>query len=210
MTELSETAHELTHTHKRRTTTEDGDVWGDEPALLDILAGCVASDSGRGSASGVARTGSPVDLGALDLWAEITRIIDTCWPGNGDPAYVRVPATIKLNAWVVHTTDPVAEGALLDLCRQWVARIRETIEPTRRMPLAGVECPVCGWDRFPVEQDGEWVYRPTLVAYPEAQPVRVECTYPDCPTTEDNPNTWAGRDVTDTFLKHVTVESVVM
>lgn len=204
MTQLSETAHELTHQHTRRTTTEDGDVYGVEPPLLDILRDCVAS-SGSGRGGGASnRTASPADLGALDLLEEITRIVDTCWPGNGDPAYVRVPTTSKLNAWVVHTTDPVAEGVLLDLCQRWVSRIREHIEPTKRRPIPNVACPACGWDRTVTEDDDGFTYRPALVAYPEAQPPRVVCTVESCS------GEWAGADIAGTFLKSVTVESVVM
>lgn len=198
MTLLSEAAALLTREHPRMTVTGDGEtVYATEPALLDLLAGCTASDTGRGTAAGVARTGSPVDLGALDLLTEITRTIDAHWPGAGDKAHVRVPHTRKLNAWVTATADPMAEADLYVLVQSWVHRIRELIEPTKRVPVPGVACPTCGWERTATEQDGEWTYRPALVAYPAEQPVRVVCTVETCSAE------WTGPDVATTFMPTV-------
>lgn len=179
MSELVETAGLLTREHTRRTTTEDGEVYGTEPALLDILRGLVTpSGAGNGGSDGGGSGGGsrpPISLDALDLWQSITRIVDTCWPGNGDAAYVRVPLAIKLNAWVVHTTDPAAEATLLTLCRRWVVQIREAIEPSKRMPLTGA-CPVC--DKTHVElidEEGLAKYKTALWAYPDAVPVYAQC-----------------------------------
>lgn len=204
MTLLSETAHVLTHVHKRRTVTEDGDVWGDEPALLDLLAGCVASTTSS-RAGGGGGAGAPVDLGALDLWAEITETIDTNWPHRGDHAYVRVPATGKLTAWVNTTLDPVVEENLFVLVQSWVHRIREHLEPSKRVRLPNVTCPLCGWDRTVTEDDaGEFTYRPALVAHPDENPVRVVCTVDSCA------GEWSGPEVVDTFAPGVTRESTVV
>lgn len=205
MTLLSETAHVLTHTHKRHTVTEHGDVWGDEPALLVTLAECVTNPSSNGGAGGnTTRAGLPINADALVLLTRIQDVVDTCWPGNGDPAYVRVPLHVKLNAWVVHTTDPVAEGVLLDLCQRWTAQVRELLEPTRKVPVPGVACPTCGWDKTYREDDGEFIPAPALVAYPEMVPVRVVCTVESCGAE------WSGPAVTDTFMAPVTVDSDFM
>lgn len=198
MTLLSETAHELTHTHVRRTVTEDGPVYGDEPPLLQILAEAVGASS-QVKAGGTSKTGVPIDLGALDLWENIRRTIDQCWPGAGDPAYVRVPSHVKLNAWVSVTTDPVAEAVLLDLCTRWVGQIREHLEPTKRVPLGGVACPVCGWDRTVTEGEDGFTYRPALVAFPDEQPIRVACTVEACGRE------WCGAQVVDTFAHRLSV-----
>lgn len=46
MTELVETAGSLTRERPHRTITEDGDVYGEEPALLDILRDIVTGHEG--------------------------------------------------------------------------------------------------------------------------------------------------------------------
>ena len=155
----------LCREHTRRSTTPEGDVYGVETALLVQLTQAVASDRGRGSVAGRSVTGSPVDLGALTLLQDITRTVDEAWPYRGDPGMVRVPVWHRLTAWAANTLDPVDVAELTEQAGQWVDQIRRHLEPPIKVTLNGA-CPDCGHTHVvTIDDDGQAIHNPTLVAH---------------------------------------------
>lgn len=151
---------------------------GLEEALLVTLANAVASSSGKGSASGVSRTGSPVDLGAMVLLDRIGAVIEANNPTPHDPIARCRPLPRRLVRWTETIAgDPTEEDILLQYCLDWEAEIRAHLEPAKEIPLRGVACLKCGVSEvMEVAPDGERTRRPILTAYASEDPIRVECT----------------------------------
>lgn len=190
MTLLAETIHVLTRTHIRRTTNTEGEtIYGEEPALLDILEDCVASTTGSKAGGGGGR-GTPVDLGALDLAAEIKRTTQEHWPVQG---VLKAPLRLRVNAWYANTHDPNEALTMLDTASRWEDQIREMIEPTRKFPLPDVACPLCKHTETLTELDGERTYKPILMAYPSQGETKVVCTSSECS------GEWRNEEIEDTF-----------
>lgn len=155
----------------------DGVRSGMEEALLVTLERAVASTGGKGSASGVSRTGSPVDLGALSLLDEIVAVLRDNVPGAETPRVRALPVARRLILWTESAAGQEdAELVLLDYCHTWEAAIRRHLEPPKEIPLKGVTCPVCKSATVAVQDpDGDRVIRPILTAYASESPVRVGC-----------------------------------
>ena len=190
---LRDVIHVLTKPHLRRTTNTEGEtIYGEEPALLDILEDCVASDSGKGSASGVARTGSPVDLGALDLVQEVKRATQEHWPVQG---LLKAPLRLRVNAWYANTHEPNEALRMYETVFRWAEQIREMIEPTKKVQMRGVTCTECHCTH--VEKPGEdgVTYSPAITVYPDANPVYATCGV--CA------HEWSGKEIHELAAKGV-------
>lgn len=155
----------------------DGPRAGMEEALLVTLERAVASTGGKGSAAGVSRTGSPVDLGALDLLDEIISVLREHVPNADLPRVRALPVARRLILWTEATAGQEdAELELLDYCYGWERAIRRHLEPPKEIPLKGVACLECKKDSVVVlDPDGGRVNRPILTAYASQTPVRVTC-----------------------------------
>lgn len=156
----------------------DGPRAGTEEALLVTLERAVASTGGKGSASGVSRTGSPVDLGALGLLESITQVLRVNVPGAAEPWVRALPVPRRLIRWAEAAAgQEKEENALLDYCIGWERDIRRYLEPPKEIPLRGVRCPECRKDIVEVlDADGGRVMCPILTAYASESPVRVGCS----------------------------------
>lgn len=154
---------------------------GLEEALLVTLANAVASSSGKGSASGVSRTGSPVDLGAMVLLDRIGAVIEENNPTPHDPIARCRPLPRRLVRWTESIAgDPTEEDILLQYCIDWETEIRAHLEPAKEIPLRGVACLKCGVSEvMEIAPDGERTRRPILTAYASEDPIRVQCTVCD-------------------------------
>lgn len=169
---LSIAAAELTRGHKR---TKDGHT-GIEPALLLMLEQAIASDSGRGTAAGVSRTGSPLDVGALHLWDSISMVVAEHWPGHGVLAKHKTHLIDRLIEWVQAVAGTDSEVHLLEMCRWWASQIRQHLEPVNPVPLRNTACIKCKAVTIPtLDEDGCTVLKPALLAHTRAAPMSVEC-----------------------------------
>lgn len=169
---LSLAAAELTRGHKR---TKDGHT-GIEPPLLQMLEEAIASDSGRGTAAGVSRTGSPLNVGALHLWDSISAVVAEHWPGHGVLAQHKTPLIDRLTEWVQEVAGTDSELHLLEMCTWWAAQIRQQLEPVHPVPLRGTACLKCKAVTIPVQdEEGGTVLQPALLAHAHETPVMVEC-----------------------------------
>lgn len=178
---LSVAAEQLTRGHKH---TKGGHT-GVEPALLDMLEEAIASDSGRGTAAGVSRTGSPLNVGALHLWDSISTVVAEHWPGHGVLARHGTPLVQRLTEWVQEVAGTDSEPHLLEMCLWWAAQIRQQLEPVHPVPLRNTACLQCKAVTIPTQdEDGGTVLQPALLAHAHAAPVMVECI--GCGTT------WSG------------------
>lgn len=169
---LSVAAVTLTKGHKR---TQGGHT-GIEPALLTMLEEAIASDSGRGTAAGVSRTGSPLNVGALHLWDSIGMVVAEHWPGHGVLARHKTPLVDRLIAWVEEVAGTDSEPHLLEMCEYWIAQIRQQLDPVHPVPLRGTGCLQCKAVTIPTQdEDGCTVMQPALLAYAHQTPVIVVC-----------------------------------
>lgn len=169
---LRDVIHVLTRPHLRRTTNTEGEtIYGEEPALLDILEDCVASTTGSKAGGGGGR-GTPVDLGALDLAAEIKRTTQEHWPVQG---VLKAPLRLRVNAWYANTHEPNEALRMYETVFRWESQIREMIEPTKKVAMRGVTCTQCQCTH--VEKPGEdgVTYSPAITVYPDAVPVYATC-----------------------------------
>lgn len=178
---LSVATEQLTRGHKH---TKDGHT-GIEPPLLQMLEQAIASDSGRGTAAGVSRTGSPLNVGALHLWDSISTVVAEHWPGHGVLAMHKTPLIDRLIAWVQEVAGTDSEPHLLEMCQWWAGQIRQQLEPVNPVPLRNTACLQCKAVTIPTQdEDGGTVLQPALLAHAHAAPVVVECI--GCGTT------WSG------------------
>lgn len=172
---LSQAIHELTQTHPRK----HGELAGVEPGLLHLLERAIASSSGRGSAAGAARTGSPVDVSALTLWQQINDVVGEHWPGHGDLMLAPMPLTSRLVLWAANLSGTEDEVHLLEMAMYWRKRIYDLLEPPVRVPLRGVTCPACHQSSYRHEapEDGGYAHSPVLLVHLSETPVRAECLH---------------------------------
>lgn len=169
---FSQTVGQLTHAHKR---TKDG-LTGVEPALLHMLEQAIASDSGKGTAAGVSRTGAPLDVGALHLRDTIAAVVAEHWPGHGVVDRQGTPLIARLVEWATEVAGTANEQHLQELCSWWVRDIRQHLEPQRPIPLRGTACLQCKAVTIPTQdEDGGTVLQPALQAHVHTAPVQVEC-----------------------------------
>lgn len=170
--ELSQVVHELTATHPRTV----GEHSGQEPALLALLEVAIKSDTSGAYGGGASRTGAPVDTAALHLWGEISGCIGEYWPGRGDLARAKTPVIRRLELWTEQVAGTDNEVHLLEMCEYWHQQIRDMLEPPKRVPVRGAQCPRCKDHQvLGTNPDGERVYVPCLLAHLSEDPVRVEC-----------------------------------
>lgn len=174
---LSSAVEVLTRPHMH-TLTGGTMEQGVEEALLVTLGKAVASTSGKGSAPGGTRTGSPVDLGAMTLLDSIAAVVHANVPSAHDPIARCRPVSARLITWAEQAAgDPTEEDILLEHCRRWIYDIRRYLEPPKEVPLRGVACANCGvYESYERDEDGDLVATPSLTAYASETPVRVECS----------------------------------
>lgn len=181
---FSQTVGQLTHAHKR---TKDG-LTGMEPPLLLMLEQAISSDSGKGTAAGVSRTGAPLDVGALHLRDTIAAVVAEHWPGHGVLARYSTPLIDRLVEWATEVAGTANEEHLQELCSWWARDIRQHLEPQRAIPVRGTPCLKCKAITTPTQdEDGATVLQPALQAHVHTAPVTVECRA--CGTT------WTGGGV---------------
>lgn len=173
---LSSAVEVLTRPHMH-TLTGGTMEQGVEEALLVTLGKAVASTSGKGSAAGGTRTGSPVDLGAMTLLDSIAAVVHANVPSAHDPIARCRPVSARLISWAEQAAgDPTEEDILLEHCRRWIYDIRRYLEPPKEVPLRGVACSNCGvFEVYSRDEDGDVVAVPALTAYASESPVRVTC-----------------------------------
>lgn len=172
--ELSKAVALLTSPHTR---TVDG-VCGMEPALLDLLEVAIKTDTSgaSGSGGGSARAGAPVDVNALSIWQSIYGTVGEFWPGKGDLSHARMRLVDRLTWWTSTVAGTADEVHLLEMCDYWAGQIRDLLEPPKRVPIRGGQCPRCKeYQVLGTDPDGQRVYQPCLLAHLSEDPVRVEC-----------------------------------
>lgn len=149
---------------------------GEEEPLLRILEGAIGSDQGRGSVSGVSGASGVLNLSALELWQSIHRTVGEFWPGRGDLAQAKAHLIKRLEAWTLQVAGTAHEPHLTEMCDYWAQQIRDLLDPPKRVPIRGGQCPRCkGHQVLGTDPDGQRVYQPTLLAHISEDPVRVEC-----------------------------------
>lgn len=169
---LSAVVHELVSSHERTV----GDLTGQEPALLLQLQRAIASDTSGAYGGGSTRTGAPIDPSALALWDEIRGCIGEFWPGRGDLRQATTPVPQRLRMWVSAVAGTPNEIHLLEMCEHWIHRIRDLLEPPKRVPLWGVNCPACGHNKvWAPNQYGESALAPAILVHASESPIRAEC-----------------------------------
>lgn len=169
---LSRVVHELCHTHEHTA----GEHTGQEPALLAMLEVAIGSDRGRGSVSGVSGASGVLNLGALTLWGEITRCVGAFWPGRGDLTQAGTHLIRRLELWTETVTGTEDEVHLQEMCDFWASEIRNLLDPPKRVPVRGGQCPRCKEHQvLGTNPEGERVYVPCLLAHLSEDPMRVEC-----------------------------------
>lgn len=176
---LADAVHTLTKPHLRK----HGDTIGQEPALLDILADCIGnSGSGQSASSGGRST--PISLEAVAITQDIERVLNQEHP---TPGLVRAPLARRINAWHTNTHQPHDALRMYEHVAGWNERIRELIEPTKKIPMRGMTCVRCGNTHLEKHGDEGVTYTPAITAYPDENPVRAECGV--CGTE------WSGREL---------------
>ena len=171
--ELSKAVHLLIAPHGRTA----GELAGVEPALLDLLEVAIKSDtSGASGAGGSTRAGSPMDVNALHLWQTIYSCVGEFWPGKGQLAHAGMHLKARLQWWTEQVAGTDNEVHLTEMCDHWAGQIRDLLEPPKRVPVRGGQCPRCKEHQvLGTDPDGQRVYQPCLLAHLSETPLRVEC-----------------------------------
>lgn len=170
---LSQAVHLLVRPHARTA----GELAGVEPALLDLLEVAIKSDtSGASGSGGSTKAGSPMDVNALHLWQTIYGCVGEFWPGKGQLTHAALPLKARLQWWTETVAGTDDEVHLLEMCEYWASQIRDLLEPPKRVPVRGGQCPRCKEHQvLETDPDGQRVYQPCLLAHLSENPVRVEC-----------------------------------
>lgn len=171
---LSQAVHTLTRSHERTF----GGLTGEEPALLALLEQAIKTDTSgaSGNGGGNTRAGGPVDVNALHIWQGIHGVVDEFWPGKGRLEYAHMRLTERLTWWTSSIAGTDDEAHLLQVCEIWIGKIRDLLEPPKRVPVRGAQCPRCKEHQvLETNLDGQRVYQPCLLAHMSETPVRVEC-----------------------------------
>ena len=151
-----------------------------EMALLDQLRQAVTeqgAEHGRGPSSSGSR--SPLDVAALDLWTAVGRSAAETAAAVGVPAGKSPADTMRaVMPHIAHASLPVLTW-IGEEWSEWVSKIQEYLQPTRRTPIARA-CSVCGQQvRQCRDEFGATVQKPCLVAVWDVegeQVQRVECS----------------------------------
>lgn len=172
-TPLSKAVEELCQMHQ---ATDRQGFSGQEAPLLRMLELAVGSDMGRGSVSGVGGTNGVLNLGALELWQDIHRTVGEYWPGRGNLALAKTHLIQRVEMWTEQVAGTENEPHLLEMCLWWAAQVRDLLDPPKRVPIRGGQCPRCKeYQVLGTNPDGERVFGPCLLAHTSETPVRVEC-----------------------------------
>lgn len=172
--ELSRAVYTLARPHER----VFGALSGQEPALLDLLEVAIKTDTSgaSGNGGGSSRAGGPVDVNALSIWQSIHQVVAEFWPGKGQLQYAHMRLIERLTWWTSTVAGTDDEVHLLEMCDVWTKQIRDLLEPPKRVPLRGGQCPRCKeYQVLDNDLDGNRVYQPCLIAHLSENPVRVEC-----------------------------------
>lgn len=162
--------------------------------------------TGSGRSDG---TRLPLDLGALDVWDDVTARVQALHDDlNGTPATAGSLEQI-LNAWardLVAANLSIATGLNQDTLRLMHHRlttIRDRIHnhfnPYPHGDIPGAQCPVCGADVAYTEKDGEVTQMPAIGWRKPPAGLTVECRNPECGTT------WTGDDELRILRHEVTI-----
>ena len=151
-----------------------------EMALLDQLRQAVTeqgAEHGRGPSSSGSR--SPLDVAALDLWTAVGHSAAETAAAVGVPAGKSPSETMRaVMPHIAHASLPVLVW-IGEEWSEWVSKIQEYLQPTRRTPIDRV-CPVCHQKlRICRDEFGATVQKPCLVAVWDIegeQVQRVECS----------------------------------
>lgn len=150
-------------------------VTGVEDGLLVQLEQAVASST-AGAPGGGTGTGSPLNVAALTLLAEIADTINRQLPPGVLTVYRDVSVCHRLR-WLTRSLAGYEDAQWLqELCESWAGRIRELLAPSRHVPLRGQSCPECKCRTYPhQDEDGGTILSPPLVAHLSEPRLRVEC-----------------------------------
>lgn len=171
---LSQAVYLLARPHERTV----GELTGQEPALLDLLELAIKTDTSgaSGNGGGSTRAGGPVDVNALSIWQGISDVVAEFWPGKGQLQYAKMHLIDRLTWWAGTVAGTENEGHLTELCGIWAGKIRDLLEPPKRVPVRGGQCPRCReFQVLGTDLDGKNVYQPCLLAHMSENPIRVEC-----------------------------------
>ena len=137
--------------------TRDGDHEG-QPLLKQLEDARYSSPSSNDGARGRASSRLGLNLDAHMLWEDVTGRITSMLSEVTDTRARDSNATGNLLVWwslwrwIEHEADE-AQRVHRHLTRM-VRRIRDLFDPPMSVPLRGVACPVCGWDRATVTDRG--------------------------------------------------------
>jgi len=181
---LRDVIHVLTRPHLRRTTNTEGEtIYGEEPALLDILEEEIAASS-QIKVGGTSKTGVPIALDAFQLAQDIKAITQAHWPVNG---LLKAPLRLRVTAWYNNTHDPNDALSMYDTVSTWESRIREIVQPTKKVPMRGLRCIKCNCTHVEKVSDEGATYDAAITVYPGAEPVYAKCGV--CETE------WSGKEL---------------
>ena len=161
------------------------------PPLLTILEGLVASSNNSHGGGGLAHTRNLVDTKALTLLMLIQDVVGG-WLFEWDAHAVGlIPRVVKF-AETLDTrwrTSQISETGYLSLSagiEDWARKIWTMYEPSKRIPLRGVTCPVC--QRAKYVNDAEEASDPLIVTFGDTGEPRADCQWSDCATA------WTGTE----------------
>ncbi|QIV87525.1 hypothetical protein D3791_10585 [Glutamicibacter mishrai] len=162
--ELSKNITVLTKAHPvKHIDPENGSVsYPNETSLFEQIRKEIGSSSRRGGKSG-SGSRSPVALAAVALWSEIQESLNTSYIANTGTENPELPPETKLDSWASFAKDEETIIRCVETTSQWIAEIRELINPEPSVELVG-RCPACGNTHAFTEQDGETIRNTALNA----------------------------------------------
>lgn len=162
--ELSKNITVLTKAHPvKHIDPENGSVsYPNETSLFEQLRTEIGSSSRRGGKGG-SGSRSPVALAAVALWSEIQESLNTSYIANTGTDNPELPPETKLENWASFAKDEETIIRCVETTSQWIAEIRELINPEPSVELVG-RCPACGNTHAFTEQDGETIRNTALSA----------------------------------------------
>lgn len=165
--ELDRNIADLIEVQNAAITRDDGTITrAAVPPLLAQLRAAAANSSTAAPGGGSSeKTKIPVNAAAVDLWAAVLRGAEDLaarYAVRGERAPSGPVECIK---WahhgirarkLQHEADDAAK-----ITGQWIAAIRELMDPARKVPLAGA-CPACGLSTLSSFKDGDLVRAPVV------------------------------------------------
>lgn len=155
------------------------------PALIDMLRGHVAPDTGKtmGGANDPAAR-SVLDIKSLDLLVHIEDVTRAWLQEWRRPSAGELKADLRL-FWD-HLNALQRSGGMDDNTFDhlatypdtWAGKVWDLIEPPLRIPLRGSACPKCQRDKWVTEHDEK--SDNLLVLWRDGQEPTVECQWADC------------------------------